>query len=747
MIRLITYLLFVCISFSVFGQKVDLIPAVNNQQTFAGSFQLNSETGISFKHSDSLKNEAEYLKSVIGVASNFNTQLRPPPGRKGNNILLSVNSELLEKGKETYLLSIKEDGIKIQGATRTGVMRGIQTLRQLFHPKFHAPWNVNAWTLPLVEIADYPHYEHRGFMLDVCRHYFDAAVVKEYIDLLAFYRMNVLHLHLTEDQGWRFASEKYPLLNTISSTRTELNGEQYGGLFTKEELKEIVAYASERHITVIPEIEMPGHSQAALAAYPHLSCTGEDVEVANDWGVFKEIYCAGNDSTFIFLETILDEVMEIFPSKYIHIGGDEAPKQRWEQCDKCQKRIKDEGLENEQELQSYFIKRIDEYLADHGKSIIGWDEILEGGLCDGATVQSWRGYEGGIEAANQEHKVIMSPTSHCYLDYGLSSIDVQKIYSFNPEPADPNFTNSEFIIGGECNMWTEHVPDRKTLDKMVFPRLIAFSEALWTSPSESMYPSFYERLQTHYPVLDKFGIQYGLEMVPVKLKDSIINEKTHIAIEHAMPEFKSMYKWRNENTIEEYENYTSPITLNQSGIFVVQPLKNGQFYGEEILQSYEFHRAINSKATYKSIINKWYTAGGEKALINGKLGSLDFRDGNWQGFWGKDLMTEIELEKSTEIVSVEMNFYHYANAWIVQPKEVIIQTSEDGKKWTKPKVVKLDKPAYDNQKKIISARVDLKKPTQSKHIRISAINSGKMPEHHDAAGEPSWIFIDEIIVK
>lgn len=741
------YLLLFFASTSIYSQDVKLIPAVNNAQYFEGEFTINAGTKIITNAIDSLENEAQYLQNLISESSTFEISVKASQESMANFILLNLNQDYLSKGKEAYSIDVDSEGIEIQGASKAGVMRGIQTLRQLFLPQFHGEMMASAWKIKKLKLADYPAYSHRGFMLDVCRHYFDIDVVKEYIDLLAFYRMNVLHLHLTEDQGWRFASDKYPLLNSVSSKRIEQNGEEYGGLFTKAEMKEIVVYATERHISVIPEIEMPGHSQAALAAYPHLSCVGDSIQVANDWGVFKEIYCAGNDSTFIFLEDILTEVMDIFPSKYIHIGGDEAPKMRWEQCSKCQKRIKDENLKDEHELQSYFIKRIEAFLAKHDRIIIGWDEILEGGLGENATVQSWRGYEGGIEAANQQHDVIMSPTSHCYLDYNLSSIDVRKIYSFDPVPQDPDFKNSQYIIGGECNMWTEHVPDRKTLDSQVFPRMIAFSEALWTSPSASMFDNFYERLQTHYTVLEEFGIEYGLEMIPIQLKDSIIDGKPHIAVEYGMGGFNSLYKWKNENSIEEYENFTSPISLNQSGAFIVQPIKNRQFYGPEIIQYYEFHKAVNAQVNYESKINKWYTAGGNKGLVNGKTGSLDFRDGNWQGFWGEDLNLELNLQKAESVKSVELNFYHYANAWIIQPSEVRIQTSENGKSWSNVQSTKLESATYDNQKKIVSANIELEEKKKVKFIRLVVVNSGLMPESHDAAGEPSWIFLDEIIIK
>ena len=375
--------------------------------------------------------------------------------------------------QEEYALTISLDTIALHFSTQTGLNHGISSLLQLL--LLNNDEGSYIYKLPLGKIEDSPSFKHRGFLLDCSRHFFEKETILKYIDLLTLYKMNVLHWHLTEDQGWRIAINKYPKLESIASKRTELDGSEYGGIYSKADIREVVAYASKNGIEVIPEIEMPGHSQAAIAAYPHLSCTGKQVAIANDWGVFKEIYCAGNDSVFTFLEDVLTEVVDLFPSKYLHIGGDEAPKSRLEACSKCQNRIEEEGLKDEHELQAYFIKRIQTFLNSKGKEIIGWDEILEGGLTEGAIVQSWRGVEGGIAAAKQGNKVIMSPTSHAYLDYDLKAINLEKIYSFNPIPTDLSSDFHANIIGGECNMWTEHVPDEKTLDYKVFPRILGMA--------------------------------------------------------------------------------------------------------------------------------------------------------------------------------------------------------------------------------------------------------------------------------
>ncbi|MBK9592135.1 MAG: beta-N-acetylhexosaminidase [Crocinitomicaceae bacterium] len=403
-----------------------LIPEPVLVEKREGFFKINSETVLSYP--EDLINEGDYFNKLIDSSSSFQlTKVLKSQSNKSEIELKIVNDFPAElQHGEAYRLIISPEKLQITALTSTGIMRGIQTVRQLFIPAFHSGEKRQAWYLPCLKIEDKPAFEHRGLMLDVCRHFFEKEVIFEYLDLMAFYKMNILHFHLTEDQGWRIQIDKYPLLNTISSYRKEKDGTIYGGFYTKEDLKEIVAYAKERHIVVIPEIELPGHAQAALAAYPEYSCNGGPIEVVNDWGVFKEIYCAGNDSTFKFLEDVLTEVMEIFPSEYIHIGGDEAPKFRWEHCAKCQQRMKDEGLKDEHELQSYFIQRIEKFLNSKGRKLIGWDEILEGGLSENASVQSWRGMDGGLAAAQQKHYVVMSPTSHCYIDYGLDAIDLKK---------------------------------------------------------------------------------------------------------------------------------------------------------------------------------------------------------------------------------------------------------------------------------------------------------------------------------
>lgn len=416
---------------------------------------------------------------------------------------------------EAYQILIQSKQIIIGANSSSGIFYAFETLLQIMPNK----WDDGALLLPVCQIDDQPRFKYRGMHLDVCRHFYSVDFVKKYIDIMARYKLNTFHWHLTEDQGWRIEIKKYPKLTSIGAWRTLEDGSRYGGFYTQEEIKDVVAYAASRHITIIPEIEMPGHSRAALAAYPQLSCTGEALPVANKWGVFKEVYCAGNDSVFIFLEDVLDEVIDLFPGIYIHIGGDECPKESWKKCAKCQARIKANGLANEHELQSYFIKRIEKYLTSKGRKLIGWDEILEGGLAPEATVMSWRGIDGGIAAAKQHHDVIMTPGSHCYFDHyqadpayepkaigGYTSL--KKVYEYEPVPEALTEEESKYILGAQANLWTEYIATEDYLEYMLLPRMLALAEVNWTLPENKSWEDFQQRLNHHYAWMLTQGINF-----------------------------------------------------------------------------------------------------------------------------------------------------------------------------------------------------------------------------------------------
>ena len=691
------------------------------------------------------------LKS-IGFNEGFDIQfLTKTPEIKNENEIYIFLNKTEQENPEAYNLKIGEYSLTLEANSATGISRGLQSILQLIHlNKERGPNDGQRFLLPVITIKDSPKFKHRGLLLDCSRHFYKKEVIKKYIDLLALYKMNVLHWHLTEDQGWRIAIDKYPKLTEIGAWRTELDGTKYGGFYSKEDIKEIVAYAQERHITVIPEIELPGHSQAAIAAYPHLSCTGEQVEVANDWGVFKEIYCAGNDSAFVFLEDVLTEVMGLFPSEYIHIGGDEAPKFRWEHCDKCQKRIKDEGLKDEHGLQSYFISRIEKFLNKNNRQLIGWDEILEGGLSENATVQSWRGMEGGITAANSSHDAIMSPTSHAYFDYDLKAIDLEKVYSFDPIPAELPQDKHHFIIGGECNMWTEHVPDEANLDSKVFPRLLAMSEVLWSYPQERDYEEFYNRVQNHYPMLKNLRVNYGFENVPATINSEIKNGQVIIQPKPGNKDLNLKYIW-DKNT--NYTPFTKDILLEKSGKLTIQAFKNDEQYGEPVSQHFENHNAIGKSIKYKTDYNQWYTARGDSGLVDSKTGSLDFRDGNWQGFYGNNAemildLGELDLSNESQTISeIAINFFQYNNSWIFFPTKVEFWISIDGLNYeTVPTLANENISPKERGKHIESFRTGFERQ-HIRYIKIKATNINKVPDWHEAAGSDAWIFMDEIIVK
>lgn len=437
---------------------------------------------------------------------------------------------------ESYDLIIDEAGVTITSDGTAGLFYGVQTLIQIVAD--------NPKTLPYMEIIDEPRFVYRGMHLDVGRHMFPVAFVKRYIDLMSHFKYNTFHWHLTEDQGWRIEIKQYPLLQEKAAFRDETvighassrtrdqavyDGQEYGGFYTQEEIKEVVEYAAARQITIVPEIELPGHSQAALTAYPYLGCTGGPYETATTWGVFPDIYCAGKESTFEFLEHVFDEVLPLFPGKYVHIGGDEAPKERWKACPHCQDRMNREGLIDEHELQSYFVQRMEQYLNAHGKTMVGWDEILEGGLAENAVVMSWRGEEGGIEAAQQNHDVIMTPVGWCYFDYYQADpeneplafpneITVKKVYGYEPIPAELTKEQASHVLGAQCNLWTEYVPNGKQAEYMIYPRAIAMSEVLWSPrDDERDYEQFVKRVSKIRPLLDLWNINYATHIFEEEL--------------------------------------------------------------------------------------------------------------------------------------------------------------------------------------------------------------------------------------
>ena len=505
--------------------EVDVVPRPMQVETDTGYFEVTPETEILFERGNTdVRAVAEYLADLIQPATGFSLSMRPISGffAGKNVIILTTKDSGPARGTEGYALQVDSNVVIIRALSATGIFYGVQTLRQLLPIEIEQKSLVQDvhWTIPAVTIADHPRFKWRGMHLDVGRHFFPVSFIKKYIDVMALYKLNTFHWHLTEDQGWRIEIKKYPRLTSVGSKRAESQGDgiPHAGYYTQDEVRDVVAYAASRFVTVVPEIEMPGHSKAALAAYPELSCTGGPFDVETRWGVHSDVYCAGSEKTFEFMENVLLEVMDLFPGEVIHIGGDECPKARWEKCPKCQQRIADESLANEHELQSYFITRIEKFVNSHGRNIIGWDEILEGGLAPNAAVMSWRGMQGGIEAANAGHNVVMAPTSFCYFDYYQAKsgepkaiggyLPLEKVYSFEPVPAEIAPEKEHFIIGAQANLWSEYIPTPEHAEYMLLPRMCALAEVVW-SPKELRYwPDFKNRMEIQYQRLTELGLNF-----------------------------------------------------------------------------------------------------------------------------------------------------------------------------------------------------------------------------------------------
>jgi hexosaminidase len=511
-----------------------VVPLPENIKISGGEpFNLTASVDIVYAQNDSLLKRnagflAEYIKKSVGLSLVIQSHSLKPEG----NIILCIDKKI--KGDEAYKIDINERNIVISGKTANGVFYGIQTLRKSLPIKQHAEIVV----MPAAVITDSPRFAYRGMMLDVARHFFSVDFVKEYIDLLALHNMNTFHWHLTDDQGWRIEIKKYPLLTKVGAIRKHTtlgrnssldDGTPYGGFYTQQQAREIVEYAKERYITVIPEIDMPGHMLGALAAYPELGCTGGPYGVSGNWGVFDDILCAGNEKTYQFIQDVMDELIDIFPSKYIHLGGDEAPKQRWTTCPKCQSLIKNLGIKSDKEctaenrLQGYLVSRIEKYLNQKGRKIIGWDEILEGDVQKSATIMSWRGVDGGIKASRLGHDAIMTPVSYCYFDYYQTdktwneplliggNLNMEKTYSYQPVPDSLSTAEKKHIIGVQGNLWTEYIVCPSLAEYQVLPRMAALSEVQWMQYDKKNYADFKQRLTRLLQVYKMYGLKYYSE--------------------------------------------------------------------------------------------------------------------------------------------------------------------------------------------------------------------------------------------
>jgi hexosaminidase len=714
---------------------------------------LDQEIGISYEKDFQVS--AEFLISFL---SNAGIRVN-----EGSDLVFSKNEKL---GLEAYELKIGPDQIRVEASTDQGAFYAIQSLRQILPASFESADVKVPIEVPCMIISDAPRYPYRGMHLDVGRHMFPVAFIKKYIDALALLKMNTFHWHLTEDQGWRIEIKQSPKLQEVAAYRKEtlvghysdqphqFDGMRYGGFYTQEEIKEIVAYAEDRFVTIIPEIEMPGHSQAAIAAYPELGCTGGQVEVATKWGVFETIYCP-KEETFKFLENVLDEVLALFPSEYIHIGGDEAPKVQWKACEECQDLMRREGLSDEHELQNYFITRMERYLNSKGRQIIGWDEILEGGLAPNATVMSWRGTTGAIAAARQQHQVVMTPTSHCYFDYYQSESDkeplaiggflpLEKVYHFDPIPQELTREEAQYVLGAQGNIWTEYMPTAEQVEYMVFPRMLAMSEVVWSDPERKDYNDFVRRVEHFHERMEALDINYANHLHEIKGRMKIEQGKAFYQLESLSEDKTIRYTLDGSVPHVGAKSYDSAIPIAKSVRLKAQVFDGDQKLGDVFQQDINYHKGVGAKISINKQPHKAYSGSGALGLINGISGSdKRYGDKEWLGFWGEDIEIEVEFEEQVAINSIRTRFYNGNGQWIYAPKKVqIALVSEELPNDLRYREIELN--ATDDQIYNFKA---LFEGQESRRLIIKVANYGRIPEGKQGAGQKAWTFIDELIIN
>ena len=663
-------------------KEIDVIPMPRSVEYHSGNFTISPETKFYTNLSaESRQALTDYLEGTSLGSVPF------AESATGNNgIELNLCDSSIVTGKEAYRIEIDKKGVRLSANTETGIFYGLQTLLQLLN-------NGDNKTLPALTINDSPRFPYRGLHLDVSRHFFDKEFVKKQLNAMAYFKMNRLHWHLTDGAGWRIEIKKYPRLTSFAAWRPfdKLNdwwvgGRTFceqddpravGGYYTQDDIREVVAYAAERHITIIPEIEMPGHSEEVLATYPELSCSGKPYVNAD--------FCIGTEKTFEFLENVLLEVIDLFPSEYIHIGGDEASKSSWKTCPRCQKRMADEHLNSVDELQSYMIHRIEKFLNDHGRKIIGWDEIIEGGLSPTATVMSWRGEEGGIKAVKAGNQAIMTPGKYCYLDAFQDApntqpmaiggyLTLEKVYSFEPVPDSLSTKEAELILGVQGNVWTEHIPTPEHYEYMIYPRILALAEIGWSPSEVKKWDNFHTRALQAVNILREQGYN------PFPLEKEIGDKP------------------------ESYQKVN--------------------------------HLAIGKKVTYANPYSNHYAAQGEKTLVDGVRGGWMYNDDRWQGFIDCDFDVTIDLGKETDIKQVCAEFIQLKGPYVWLPKQVIISSSVDGEHYDT--LATVDKDISPDIETLQFKEFGWESNAKARYIRYKALSNG-------IAG--GWLFTDEIRIK
>lgn len=719
--------------------QLQLIPMPNSVVTHNGSIKIVN--GINFAteniDDDTKDRFVDYISNSKIVDINDD----------GVKVMMSIDNSKTSDNEESYSLTVNKGGVSAQASSEAGIFYAIQTLLQLIES--------NDGLLPFVEIIDAPRFAYRGLMLDCSRHFLSMDFLKKQIDMMAYLKLNRFHWHLTDGAGWRLQINNYPELTNIAAWRAEHtwkewwnSGRQYvkegtpgayGGYYTQDEARELVKYAADRYITVIPEIEMPGHSEEVLAVYPQLSCTGKPYTSSE--------FCIGNEETFEFLENVLAEVIEIFPSEFIHVGGDEASREHWKKCAKCQKRIKDEGLKDEAELQSYLITRIEKYINEQGRKLLGWDEILEGGLAPNATVMSWRGVDGAIAAARSGHDAIMTPGSHCYFDSYQGEPDTQpeaiggfltieKVYSFEPIPEGLSAEESKHILGPQANLWAEYITNENHMEYMIYPRLLALAEVAWTQPENKSWDKFKVRVNRTIPFLQNKGYNtYTLSKEPfVTMISNADNKSIDVSLSSELYPVEIRYTTDGTNPDINSALYREPVSIKDSANFKTQIFQDGKAVGNVIEKRIDYHNAIGKSIEYVTPFSQYYTAGGETALINGIPGGPAHGDGQWQGFIIPEIEIIIDLGEVMPIKYLKTSFLQNAGAEIWLPANVSFSVSNDKSSFTMLQdfVDETDPKAEGTFSKPFAWSGQ----TEGRYLKLKA----------NRKSVNGWLFLDEIVV-
>lgn len=731
--------------------QLQIIPKPMEVHWREGKFVLAPEVSIMIEGNDNLKNETELLNAAISGMTNYSLRVVASAG-KGKSIRLRLDSTLRQINSEGYRLTVSPDSIVIVARQAAGVFYGIQTFVQLLSDQQFFDPGKRIWKIRSLEITDEPVFPYRGLHLDVSRHFFPKEFVMKCIDLMSGYKLNRLHWHLTDGAGWRIEIKKYPELTEKAAWRRGKNYMQwwngdrryltrdsvdaYGGFYTQEDIREVVAHAATRQVTVIPEIEMPGHSEEVLAVFPQLGCSGKPYRNGE--------FCIGNEQTFEFVENVLTEVLELFPSEYIHIGGDEASKASWKKCPKCQKRIKDERLKDEKELQSYMIHRVGNFLKSKGRKLIGWDEILEGGLAPDATVMSWRGESGGIEAARSKHYVVMTPGAYCYFDSYQAEPETQpyaiggftpylKVYSYHPVPSELTPEEVRYILGAQANVWAEYILTTSHVEYMIFPRLLALSEVVW-SPRELRDPEdFKRRVEKHISLLRQKGVNVFTLSDRVDILTEVDTIGKRIKVIFDSEKYQPVIRYTTDG---KEPSATSPVYKEPFYVTDSTDVKAAIFTGDQRSETVsslrlDYHKAIGRKVAYVNRYSGSYPAGGDATLTDGYRGGLTYSDGRWQGFL-KHIDVTIDLGSVTDLSYVSAKFMQLTGPGVYMPDYVTVSLSDDGN--TFKEIAKLNNDVPTDNPTLILKDFTARFHGRGRYVRLFA-------KKH--AG---FQFIDEIVV-